>query len=47
MENKLFQKSNPNRQKLIKPISDLDINEEVVLSFEVKDIHLAIDFYAE
>jgi rubrerythrin len=30
MENKLFQKSNPNRQKLIKPISDLDINEEVV-----------------
>lgn len=29
MENKLFQKSNPNRQKLIKPISDLSINEEV------------------
>lgn len=29
MENKLFQKSNPNRQKLIKPISDLDTNEEV------------------
>ncbi|SEO69590.1 Ferritin-like [Flavobacterium sp. CF108] len=29
MENKLFQKNNPNRQKLIKPIADLDINEEV------------------
>jgi hypothetical protein len=30
MENKLFQKNNPNRQKLIQPISDEDNHEEVV-----------------